>query len=102
MITVKIGGDARDYSRADAQWVGQQIHGLQRDNLPVCVRVKIEEGPINFTLVSSACGGGGGDWRPNTQEQRIIDLWIKHHLDKPQIQVGYLVSFLRELGRLVS
>ena len=102
MITVKIGTEARDYESADAQWIVQQIRGLERDGLPVCVRVKIEEGSINMTLSTRACGGGGGAWQPNAQEQRVIDLWIKHHLDKPEINVGALVSFLRELRRLMS
>ena len=76
MITVKIGTEARDYESADAQWIGQHIRGLERDGLAVCVRVKIEEGSINMTLSTRACGGGGGAWQRGSPTRRNRGLSI--------------------------
>ena len=102
MITVKIGPLERDWENADPSWINQQINGLRRDGHTVCVVVKIHEGPIQMTLATPTCAlTAGGGRPPNTLEQRIFDLWRKHHLDQPDINGGFVVSFLNELKRVV-
>ena len=102
MITIKIGAIERNLENADPSWINQQINGLRRDGHTVCVIVKIQEGPIHMTLATPACTvAGGGGRPPNTLEQRIFDLWRKHHLDQLDITGGFVVSFLSELKRVV-
>ena len=102
MITVKIGALERDLVNAEPSWINQQINGLERDGHTVCVVVKINEGPVQITLATAACARGGGGGRPpNTLEQRIFDLWRKHHLDRVDINGGFVISFLNELKRVM-
>ena len=102
MITVKIGALEQDLENADPNWINQQINGLRRDGHTVCVIVKIHEDPIHMTLSTPTCPSmGGGGRPPNSLEQKIFDLWRKHHLDQIDIKTGFVVSFLNELRRVV-
>lgn len=102
MITIKIGAVERELENADPSWINQQINGLKRDGHTVCVVVKIREGAIQVTLATPTCALTGGAGPPlNTAEQRIVDLWRKHHLDQLDIRGGFVVSFLNELKRVV-
>lgn len=102
MITVKIGALERSLENADPSWINQQVNGLKRDGHTICVLVKINEGPIQMTLATPTCAvGGGGGRPPNALEQRIFDLWRKHHLDQIDITGGFVVSFLNELKRVM-
>jgi|GEM_PF-442332 hypothetical protein len=101
VITVKIGALEREVENADPTWINQQINGLRRDGHAVCVVVKIHEGPIQMTLATPTCAVSGGGRPPNTLEQKIFDLWRKHHLDQLDINGGFVVSFLNELKRVV-
>lgn len=102
VISLKIGAAERDLENTDASWVNQQINGLKRDGHIVCVVVKINESPIHMTLATPTCTlPKGGGRPPNALEQRIFDLWTKHHLDQMDINGGFVVSFLNELKRVL-
>ena len=102
MITVKIGALERSLENADPSWINQQVNGLKRDGHTICVLVKIGEGPIQMTLATPTCAvDGRGGRPPNALEQRIFDLWRKHHLDQRDITGGFVVSFLNELKRVM-
>lgn len=101
MITVKIGALERSLENADPSWINQQVNGLKHDGHTICVLIKINEGPVQMTLATQDCAVGGGRGRPpNALEQRILDLWRKHHLDQTDITGGFVVSFLNELKRV--
>jgi len=97
VITVRIGSEERQCP-IDPNWVNQQIKGRQGDGSAPCVRVTIKSAGVDVALASSACGGGGGGRPPKPDEQAILDLWVKHHLNERDFSGGNLVSFLRQVG----
>lgn len=98
MITVHIGNEERRCP-VDPNWVNQQIKGRQGDGSTPCVRVTIKAPGVDVTLASAACGGGGGGGRrPNPDEQVVLDLWTKHHMNEANFSGGNLVSFLKQVG----
>ena len=101
MGTVTIGSDTRPLQDADAQWVTQEINGRRHDRQTVCVRVAIQDPPVNVVLGTPSCGGVGGGRAPNTEERRILDLWERHHLNTPEFTAGDLVAFLKQLRSLL-
>jgi hypothetical protein len=103
MITIKLGTSEQRLDSIDESWINQQINGRRRDGQSVCVRVSINDGPINMALATPNCSGGGGGSRlPNQQEERIFDLWNKHDLNKPEFTGGNLIAFLKQLRRLTD
>lgn len=104
MITIQIGSSALPLQQADPNWVTEQLQRRRQAGQSVCVRVTVDVRPdINIQLSTVSCPSGGGVVRPlRSREQMIFDLWAKHHLDQPEIHPGNLVSFLRQLGRLVD
>jgi len=102
MSFIKIGSAQRDLSTADPQWIAQQIVGLKKDNLPVCVVVDLDETGVHVRFQTADCGGGGGgQWQPNRKEQAIFDLWKKCHVDERPVEPGNLVAFLQQVRRLL-
>ena len=99
MISVRIGNEERQCP-VDPNWVNQQIKGRQGDESAPCVRVTIKSSGVEVALASAGCGGGGGGGgrRANPEEQALIDLWIKHHLNGQDFSGGNLVSFLKQVG----
>ncbi|SRR5258706_13570114 len=102
MSSIRIGNTERALGDADPNWINQQINGLRRDGLPVCVMVLVNEREINVRLQTSACPAGGGGGRPpNHRERDILELWAKHHLDQSSFSGGDVVSFVKQAVRLV-
>ncbi len=97
-IRVMIGSIEKDIADADPGWINDQINRRRHDGEPVCVKVTINEEPINVILTTSDCPNRGGGGRPpNTQESEILSLWKKLHLDDKDFTGGNLVAFLRQL-----
>ena len=97
MNQVCIGGDCRRFSEADANWVASEIGSRQRDGQCVCVRVTFDEDGMSVTLASPGCKSSGvGTRAPRPGEDRILELWKRHHLDEKEISPGNLISFLRQ------
>lgn len=105
MIAVKIGANARDFSNVDdveESWINRQINGLRGDHYPVCVRVKVNEGPLNMTLATADCDASGGGGRlPNAEEAQAFELWEKLGLSNPGFSGGNLVAFFKQLRKLI-
>ena len=99
MITVRIGNEERQCP-VDPNWINQQIKGRKADGAAPCVRVTIKSTGVDVALASKACGSGsaGGGRAPRPEEQHLIDLWKKHHLDEQDFSGGNLVSFLKQVG----
>ena len=106
MIALKIGAMARDFNTLDnieESWINQQIGGLIQENHTVCVRVTVNEGPLNFTLATAGCTPSGGGGRlPNPQEAQAFELWEKLGLSKPGFTGGNLVAFFKQLRRIID
>jgi hypothetical protein len=106
VIALKIGAMARDFNGLDnieESWINQQIGRLRREHQPVCVRVTVNEGPVNFTLATAECAPSGGGGRlPNAQEAQAFELWDKLGLSKPGFSGGNLVAFFKQLRRIID
>jgi hypothetical protein len=102
MIRIQIGKSERTIADADPSWINDQINRRRQDGLAVCVRVQIDDALANMMLTTLACdGAGGGNRPPNSQEREIFDLWEKHGLNKDDFAPANLVTFLKQLMRLV-
>lgn len=105
MVIVKIGASARDFTSVndiEESWINGQINGLRGDRHEVCVRVNVNEGPLNLTLATADCiGGGGGGRLPNDQEAEAFALWERLGLNKSEFSGGNLVAFFKQLRRLI-
>ena len=103
MVTIKIGSAEQQLESLDEGWLLQQINRRRRDGERVCVIVEIDDSPINLIFATQGCARGGGSSRAFTaQEQRVIKLWNKHHLDEAEFQGGELMAFLKQLRRMVG
>lgn len=100
MIRVIIGDTERELSSADPQWINEQINRRRADGVSVCVKVLIDGNPVNLALATPNCAssaGGGG--RPlNAEEQGVVALWEKLHLNTQEFTGGNLVAFLRQIS----
>lgn len=103
MITLKIGNAERKGSDIEERWIAQQIRKRREDGQPICIKMVINIGEINVVLTSRACSGGSGGGRnPNRKERKLFELWKERGLKGQDINVGMLVSFLRQYGQYVN
>jgi hypothetical protein len=106
MVTVKIGAAVRDFEsvdRIEENWINQQINGLRGDKHPVCVRVSINEGPLNMTLITANCPSGGGGGRlPNSEEEKAFELWEKLGLKRDGFNPHNLVAFFKQVRKIIG
>jgi hypothetical protein len=104
MVKVQIGSSVLPLEQADPNWVNDQLRRQGQGGRPVCVRVTVDVRPdINMQYSTPICPSGGGIQRPlSGREQMILDLWRKHHLDKPEIHPGDLIGFLRQLDKIIG
>ena len=98
-IKVQIGTNERDISKIEPNWVNEQINRRKKDDVPICVRVSINQGDINIALATTDCPSGGSGGRPpNGQEKEIFALWNKLHLNRESFSIGNLVAFLKQIA----
>jgi hypothetical protein len=103
MVTIKIGSSEQQLDTLDEAWLLEQIKRRRNQGASVCVIVEIDETPVNLTLATAGCSRGGGSSRAlTTQEQRVVDLWRKHHLSETEFHEGELMAFLKQLRRLLD
>jgi hypothetical protein len=104
-ITIQIQDNSRDFSGGrdiDESWVNEQINRRRRDGQAICVRVLLHEDPINISLSSGCPASGGSSRRPNSDEQKIFDLWDKVGMNKADFRGGNLLAFLKQLHRVID
>jgi hypothetical protein len=106
MVIVKIGASARDFTSVndiEESWINRQISGLRGDHHPVCVRVTVNEGPLNLMLTTPDCAGsgGGGGRPPNAKEAETFALWERVGLNKSEFSGGNLVAFFKQLRQFI-
>jgi len=97
MVEIQIGETIRDYDKYDVKWIHQQIKRRRTEGINPCVKVKIQEGSLNLTLVSPNCPGTrAGSSSLDKQKKVLIDLWSKH-IKNDEFTSGNLVAFLKQL-----
>jgi hypothetical protein len=103
MLTLKIGASARDFDNIDLideGWINQQIRGLRGDKHSLCIRVTINEGPLNMVLATPDCGSANGGSRPpNADEEKVFDIWKKNGLDQKNFEAVHLIAFLKQIRK---
>jgi|SRR5436309_2762667 hypothetical protein len=99
MVTISIGSsNAVPLQEASDGWIAQQVNRRREQEESVCVRIVFKEPDIDVTFATPECGGGGSLGRTLTaKEQRILELWRKHHLDAPGFTGGNVVAFAQQL-----
>lgn len=98
-ILVKIGPVEKDIVAADPSWVNEQINRRRADSIGVCVQVTIDTGTVHLLLTTPNCSHSGGSFRPlTTQENEIVSIWNKHHLNEETFTGGNLIAFLRQMS----
>lgn len=101
-IRIRIDELERDLAQADEHWIISQIQQRRRDKGSVCVQIIINTSNLNMRLMSADCLRGGGGGRPPTpQEKEIFDLWERHGFQSGGIVGGRIVSFIKQLCRIV-
>ena len=100
MITVRIDNREENLTEISEVWINQQINRRKAEGLSVCIMVKIKEGSLNMVLATPNCPSTTDSSRhPNTEEQRVFDLWKKHKLNTGDFRADNLITFLKEIQR---
>ena len=101
MIRVRIAGEQREGDEIDPSWINQQINRRRAQRLPVCVEVIIES-HFNLSLCSAECQGWptNRDWQPNSEQQKVIDLWREAGINGSDFQGSDLRHFLNQIWHL--
>ncbi|HZK11845.1 MAG TPA: hypothetical protein VFD10_05790 [Atribacterota bacterium] len=106
LIKIRIGNNERQFDdvyNVDESWINQQINKHREDKEKVCVRVYIKNEFIDILLTTPACGGGGGSGRgPNPQEREILNLWNIRGLNEEKFSGGNLISFFKQLRKIIG
>lgn len=107
MIKVKVEGTELVYDsmrEIEESRIVQLIKGMRRNNQSVCVLLTIEEYPVDLLLPTGVCSGmAHGTSRPlRPEEQRIVEAWERHKLNKADFNEGELIAFLKQVGRLLN
>jgi hypothetical protein len=97
-IRVKIGPIEKDIADVDPSWINEQINRRREAEASVCVQVSIERDSVRLHLATSNCPHSRGSSRPlTTQENEILSLWKKLHLNEDSFTGGNLIAFLRQI-----
>jgi hypothetical protein len=106
MIIVKIGPSEQNFEtadRVDENWINRQLQGQRGDIGSVCVRVRINEGPVHMSLTTPTCASSGGGFRPpNSEEEKVFDLWERLGLNRKNFQEDSLIAFFKQVRRITS
>jgi hypothetical protein len=104
MITVRIGATERvenSPSDFDSGWINQEIRAMGQSQ-DVCVKVTIDEPPINMVLATPGCPSSGGAHRQaNDDEQRIFDIWDQCDLKQSRPDADGVLGFLHRLRNVL-
>jgi hypothetical protein len=105
-IKIEIGDSKREFENTydiDESWINQQIIRRKKDRISICVKVYIKNETVDVLLKTPACRSGGGSGRePKPQERKIIDLWNERGLNKENFAGGNLISFFKQLRKIIG
>lgn len=95
MIKVIINEQDRVWDSSQAGWLNSTINDLQKDGIPLCVRVSIQYGDINVGLSAGSCSSSSSAVRPpNSRERELIKSWNEMAVDETPLNSGKIVSLL--------
>ena len=99
MIEIDINGQKYDFPDVNEGFINEQIRRRQKDGLPVCIRIHINQNGIDLSLSCGECGGGGagGVRKPTIAGQEIFNLWKKFGCGGGEINPGKLIAFLNQI-----
>jgi hypothetical protein len=101
VISIAIGGESRTLENATEQWIAQRVNQQFKDGGGVCVKVTVRTENIWVTLTTPDCPAFSGSRDASPQESRILALWDKHGLRKPQYTAGHVIAFLKQIESYV-
>ena len=105
LIKICIGNNERQFDdvyNIDESWINQQINKRKEDKEKICIRVYIKNEFIDILLTTPTCGEGRSSGRrPNPQEKEIFNLWKIRGLNEEIISGGKLISFLKQLRKII-
>lgn len=106
MIDLKIGINSKKFSslsQIDENWIKQQINLSNNTGQLFCIRVLIDQDPVNLVLATQGCSSSGGGSRlPNKDERRIFDLWNEMKLDGSGFQPEKFIIFFKRLRSIMT
>lgn len=98
-IRVRINGQERGLSEADAQWVHQSMAVAPRHMDGHCVEVSVRGDDLRLRFATCACGSGGGFRTPNEHEAELCELWRRCRLGERGPSATAVCDFLNALRR---
>jgi hypothetical protein len=102
IATITIGGETRNISDAEENWITQQVNRRRQDRVPVCAVVRIQTSGIDVGLSTPGCSNGGGGGRtPTSREADILHLWESHRLRSNDFTGGNLVAFIKQVRKFL-
>ncbi|QHI68049.1 hypothetical protein [Tichowtungia aerotolerans] len=103
MVTIKIGTSRRDLSDNFESWLADQVNSRKKDGSPVVVEIDIHENgaTLNLAAHDHSVSFGASSRVYNPTEQAILQLWGDKGLGGTGFNVGDLISFLKQLTRLL-
>lgn len=100
MIKVIINEQDRIWDSSQAGWLNGTINDLQKDGIPICVRVSIQYGDTNVGLSAGSCSSSSYAGRPpNSSERELINSWNDMAVDEIPLNSGKIISFLNRVKR---
>ena len=83
--------------------LAQRISKYKKDGICPCVKIVIEQDGLNILLQTAGCAKSGGATRPlNPREHDILELWGRSGLNDQDFSPGNLISFLKQVLRLLQ
>ena len=102
MVEISIGSSSALLGDANEGRITQQVNRRREDGQSICVRIVFKEPDIDLAFASAGCGGRGGlGRRLSPKEERILELWRKHHLDAADFTGGNVVAFVQQLRNVL-
>ena len=106
LIKIRIGNNERQFDDLydiDESWINQQINKRKEDKEKICIRVYIKNELVDVLLTTSACiKESGARRKPNFRETEIFSLWEVRGLNEEKISGGKLISFFKQLRKIIS
>lgn len=103
MITITIGSEQRSLQDFTSQWVHDQLARRRNDNAVVCVKVAIDQTPLNMILSTPGCAASvqrvASLRQPNPQESQIYALWDRQGLNNSGFTGSQVIAFVQQLRR---
>jgi len=106
LIKIEIGESKREFESAydvDESWINQQIVRRKKDRISICVKVYIKNEKLNVLLRTPACEKIRGGKKASTSlVEKIFELWNERGLNKDDFTGGNLISFFKQLKKIIG